>query len=100
MRHDATDAESAMWHLLRHRSLAGFKFRRQVPFQDFILDYVCFDQKIVVKIDGSQHFASERDQRRDNALRAEGFEVLRYWNNDLLQRPASVLEDLFMHLNR
>jgi very-short-patch-repair endonuclease len=98
LRHDATDAETAMWRLLRHRRLAGFKFRRQVPFRSFILDFVCFDSKIIVEIDGSQHFESERDQRRDAALAEQGFRVLRYWNNDVLQRSTSVLEDLLAHL--
>ncbi len=87
-----------MWRLLRHRRLAGLKFRRQVPFQNFILDFVCFDSKVIVEIDGSQHFVSKRDERRDTFLANQGFHVLRYWNNDVLQRPASVLEDIFAHL--
>jgi very-short-patch-repair endonuclease len=98
LRHGATDAETAMWRLLRHRRLAGFKFRRQVPFQGYILDFVCFDRKTVIEIDGSQHFESRADQVRDAALADEGFRVLRYWNNDVLQRPTSVLEDIFAHL--
>jgi very-short-patch-repair endonuclease len=98
LRRDATDVETAMWRLLRDRRLAGFKFRRQVPFQNFILDFVCFDRKTVIEIDGSQHYGSRRDQKRDAALAAEGYRVLRYWNNDVLQRPNSVLEDIFAHL--
>jgi very-short-patch-repair endonuclease len=91
MRQDATDAEATIWRLMRHRRLGGFKFRRQVPFQDFILDFVCFDRKIVVEVDGSQHFESKRDRIRDGILNSEGFKILRYWNNDVLQRPNSVL---------
>jgi len=87
-----------MWQLLRRRRLAGFKFRRQVPFQNYILDFVCFDPKIVIEIDGSHHFDSKRDEKRDAHLQREGFRVLRYWNNDVLQRSASVLEDIFSHL--
>jgi very-short-patch-repair endonuclease len=98
MRRSATDAEMAMWRLLRHRRLAGCKFRRQVPFQGYILDFVCFDRKIVIEIDGSQHFGSKGDEQRDSILSGEGFLVLRYWNNDVLQRPASVLDDIFTHL--
>ena len=86
-----------MWRLLRHRHLAGFKFRRQVPIQGYILDFICFDRKTVIEIDGSQHFESRGDQARDAALADKGFRVLRYWNNDVLQRPASVLEDIFAH---
>ena len=99
MRSGATDAEMAMWRLLRHRRLAGFKFRRQAPFENYILDFVCFDRKIVIEIDGSQHFESARDKKRDAALRNASFRVLRYWSNDVLQRSASVLEDIFAHLS-
>jgi very-short-patch-repair endonuclease len=100
MRHAATEAEAAMWRLLRHRRLVGFKFRRQVPLEGFILDFVCFDRKIVIEVDGSQHYSSQRDHMRDSRLAHEGFQVLRYWNNDVLQRPISVLEDIFEHLTK
>jgi very-short-patch-repair endonuclease len=73
MRRKPTDAETKMWRLLRDRRLAQFKFRRQVPFQDFILDFVCFEKRLAVEIDGSQHAYSERDTAREAALLAEGF---------------------------
>ena len=98
LRQNATDAEAAMWRLLRHRRLVGFKFRRQVPIESFIVDFVCFERKIVIEIDGSQHFSSQRDARRDSVLAREGFRILRYWNNDVLQRSQSVLEDIFAQL--
>ena len=98
MRHAPTDAEAAMWRLLRHRRLAEFKFRRQVPFQSYILDFVCFDKKLVVEVDGSQHALSERDTARDMVLVSEGFRIARYWNNDVLQERSSVLEDLLAKL--
>jgi very-short-patch-repair endonuclease len=86
MRREPTDAEAAMWRLLRNRRLALFKFRRQVPFQAFILDFVCFERRIIIEIDGSQHASSERDLAREAVLMAEGFAIARYWNNDVLQR--------------
>jgi very-short-patch-repair endonuclease len=98
MRRAATDAEGAMWHLLRDRRLSKVKFRRQVPFRNYILDFVCFDQRLVIEIDGSQHADSKRDERRDAVLASEGFRVIRYWNNDVLQRRNTVLEDLFAKL--
>jgi very-short-patch-repair endonuclease len=97
MRREPTDAESKMWWLLRDRRLVGFKFRRQVPFRNYVLDFVCFDRRIVVEVDGSQH-GSKRDQIRDAALAAERFRVMRYWNNDVLQQPRAVLEDLLIKL--
>jgi very-short-patch-repair endonuclease len=98
MRREPTDAEAAMWRLLRDRRLALFKFRRQVPFQNFILDFVCFEKRIIIEIDGSQHASSTHDTARDAVLMAEGFRVARYWNNDVLQRSSAVLEDILAKL--
>ena len=98
MRREPTDAEAAMWRLLRDRRLARFKFRRQVPFQKFILDFVCFEKHVVIEIDGSQHAASERDAARDSILMAEGFQIERYWNNDVLRQPSAVLKDILAKL--
>jgi very-short-patch-repair endonuclease len=98
MRREPTEAEAAMWRLLRDRRLALFKFRRQVPFQNFILDFVCFEKRMIIEIDGSQHASSDRDAARDTVLMAEGFQIARYWNNDVLQRPSAALEDIFAKL--
>jgi very-short-patch-repair endonuclease len=87
-----------MWRLLRDRRFARFKFRRQVPFQNFILDFVCFEKRIIIEIDGSQHALSERDAAKNAVLLAEGFQIARYWNNDVLQRPTAVLEDILAKL--
>ena len=84
--------------LLRDRRLAKFKFRRQVPFQNYIRDFVCFEQRIVIEIDGSQHAESSRDVTREAVLRAEGFRTARYWNNDVLQRRSAVLADILVKL--
>ncbi|CAL8979453.1 hypothetical protein RHODGE_RHODGE_00790 [Rhodoplanes serenus] len=89
-----------MWRLLRNRRLTGLKFRRQVPFRGCILDFVCFDRKLVIEIDGSQHLGSARDEVRDAVLDAEGFVIVRYWNNDVQQRSRSVLEDLLERIAR
>jgi very-short-patch-repair endonuclease len=98
MRREPTNAEAAMWRLLRDRRLAAFKFRRQVPFQNYILDFVCFEQRIVIEIDGSQHASSDRDGTRDAVLMAEDFRTARYWNNDVLQQSNAVLEDILTKL--
>jgi very-short-patch-repair endonuclease len=98
MRREPTDAEAAMWRLLRNRRLALFKFRRQVPFQSFILDFVCFQRRFIIEIDGSQHASRERDASRDAVLIAKGFQIARYWNNDVLPNPSVVLEDIFARL--
>ena len=98
MRREPTDAEAAMWRLLRDRRFALFKFRRQVPFHSLILDFVSFEKRFIVEIDGSQHADSERDAARDAALIAEGFRIARCWNNDVLQQPSAVLEDILAKL--
>jgi very-short-patch-repair endonuclease len=94
-----TDAERALWRLLRDRRLAGYKFRRQVPFQNFVLDFVCYDRRLVVEADGGQHANSPRDRERDAALERDGFAVARYWNNDILVNAEGVLLDLLNRLN-
>jgi very-short-patch-repair endonuclease len=95
MRGAPTDAEIAMWRLLRDRRFSGLKFRRQVPFHNFILDFVSFEQRVVIEVHGSQHMSSSSDAVRNAALAQEGFRVLRYWNNDVLEQPNAVLEDLY-----
>jgi len=98
MRSDATDAERVLWQHLRSHRLAGFKFRRQQPVGPFIVDFVCFASQLVIEVDGGQHLDNEGDRARDAWLRAQGFEVLRFWNNDLMLCTESVLEEILRHL--
>ncbi len=98
MRREPTAAEAAMWQLLRDRRFSHCKFRRQALFQNYILDFVCFERRLVIETDGSQHADAARDLIRDQALASEGFQVVRNWNNDVLQRRTSVMEDIFARL--
>ena len=84
MRADSTKAENVLWQALRNWQLDGLKFKRQVPLDGYILDFVCFDAKLMVEVDGSQHAESERDAARDRHFEAAGFKVLRFWNDDVL----------------
>jgi very-short-patch-repair endonuclease len=68
LRAKATDAEIKLWRLLRSRRLASMKFRRQVPIGPWIVDFVSFEQGLIVEADGSQHAESEDDKRRDYDL--------------------------------
>lgn len=81
-----------MWSLLRDRRLTGFKFRRQAPIGPYIVDFVCYERRLVVELDGSQHAGSASDRVRDAWLEADGFRVLRVWNNQLLAERDAVLE--------
>src|SRR5947209_7414051 len=70
----------------------GHKFKRQVPVGPYIVDFACLGRKLVIEVDGGQHADNARDVRRDAYLRREGFRVLRFWNNDILQDTRGVLE--------
>jgi 2-isopropylmalate synthase len=86
-----TNAERKLWFALRDRRFASFKFRRQVPVGPFIADFVCYDARIVIEVDGGQHADSAVDRRRDNWFGAKGFLVLRFWNNEVLSNLEGVL---------
>ena len=83
MRSDQTDAEHRLWQLIRANRFAGFKFRRQVPIDFYIADFVSFAARLILELDGGQHASSTGDVRRDPYLSSQGFRVLRIWNNDL-----------------
>ena len=94
LRRTGTDAERAMWRLLRDRRLEGVKFRRQVPIGPFVADFASITCRLVVELDGGQHAGSASDARRDAYLIAEGWRVLRFWNNDVMQNRVGVLESI------
>ena len=91
LRLSMTDAERKLWYALRDRRFAGFKFRRQVPVGPFIADFVCFEVRLVIEVDGGQHAESLRDQRRDRWFSANEFHVLRFWNNEVLANLEGVM---------
>ncbi len=78
----------------------GFKFKRQVPIGRYIVDFVCFDKKLVIEVDGGQHADSESDQGRSQWLADQGFHVLRFWNNEVLNNTGGVLEVIVERLAR
>jgi very-short-patch-repair endonuclease len=86
-----TDAERKLWYALRDRRFAGFKFRRQAPIGPFIADFVCFDRRLVIEVDGGQHAGSLRDRQRDRWFAANEFRVLRFWNNEVLSNLDGVM---------
>jgi len=90
MRADATMAENLLWQALRNRQLEGFKFKRQVPLHNYILDFVCFEAQVIVEVDGFQHAENAHDLARDALFRAEGFRILRFWNEDVVKNIDGV----------
>lgn len=92
--------ERRLWYRLRAHRFGGVKFKRQVPIGRYIVDFACMSRKLVLEIDGGQHADSESDRVRDHLLREQGFQVLRFWNNDVLKQTNSVLEVISSALNR
>ncbi len=90
LRKSMTDAERALWRLLRDRRMAGWRFRRQEPIGRYIVDFICFEARLIIEVDGGQHFESESDKTRDVYLQSQHFRVLRFWNNDVLSNPGGV----------
>ena len=100
LRRNMTDAERLLWKRLRGCQVKGYKFRRQHPFNDFILDFVCLEAKLVIEIDGGQHNGSTQDVVRDQVLENAGFRVMRFWNNQVLNEIESVVESIWLELER
>jgi very-short-patch-repair endonuclease len=93
LRKSATRVETILWKQLRAKQIEGLKFRRQQPIGEFIVDFVCFEKKLVIEVDGGQHArAREKDHQRDRKLTEDGYTVLRFWNNEVLENLAGVLE--------
>jgi len=92
LRKNATDCERLLWLHLRAGRLQGFKFKRQQPLGNYIVDFVCFKTRLIVEADGGQHNEQiEYDTHRDDWLRSQDFTVLRFWNNDILANTEGVL---------
>ena len=99
LRTSMTDAERLLWKHLRAHRLSGQKFRRQQPLGPYIVDFVHFNSRLIVEADGGQHNESETDKQRDAWLKEQGFQVLRFWNNEILQNTEAVLEVIFSALD-
>lgn len=91
LRNEPTEAEKRLWPVLRARQ-AGVKFRRQAVIGRYVVDFVCFEKKLVIEVDGGGHCESAGDTVRDEWLKAQGFEVLRFWNNDVLANLEGVFQ--------
>jgi very-short-patch-repair endonuclease len=99
LRAKQTDAERLLWLRLRDRRLNGAKFRRQVPMGSYILDFVCMESKLVIELDGGQHAEQAHyDAVRTDFLKSQGYRVLRFWNNELLENEQGVLTTIVNEL--
>ncbi len=99
MRREPTEAERRLWLALRGRRFLSWKFRRQVPIGPWIADFVCFEARLVIEVDGGQHAENVRDAARDRWFAAEGFRVLRLWNHEVLAASETALDAVFAALS-
>ena len=102
LRKNLTLPEQIIWQVLRNRSFCNKKFRRQVQIDNYIVDFVCYDLNLIIELNGSQHLTEEAvkyDEERTRVLKSRGFNVIRYYNNDVLNNLDEVLEDLYKKLN-
>ena len=97
LRKNSTDAERILWSELRDHRLNGAGFRRQVPIENYIADFICHAARLVIELDGGQHFSDQSEQAdavRSAVIEAKGFQVLRFSNHDVMTNRAGVLETI------
>lgn len=92
LRKTQTDTENKLWYQLRGRRFENLKFRRQYPIKNYIVDFICVDKMLIIELDGGQHAENKNDIIRDNCLKLEGYNILRFWNNDVLKNMEGVLQ--------
>jgi very-short-patch-repair endonuclease len=93
LRKHMTEVERTLWRHLRLRQFGGFKFRRQHPIGQYIVDFVCLEKRLIVEVDGGQHSEQVRyDTERTAWLESQGFSLLRFWNNQVLEETEAVKE--------
>jgi very-short-patch-repair endonuclease len=99
LRRNSTDAEKHLWYNLRANRM-GYKFKRQVPIGSFIVDFLCIEKRLIIELDGGQHQENQAyDAHRSTELSKRGFQVLRFWNHDVLLRSEAVIEMIFKALS-
>ncbi|HET9585035.1 MAG TPA: endonuclease domain-containing protein [Bradyrhizobium sp.] len=97
LRKNSTDAERLLWAALRDHRMNGAGFRRQVPIKNYIADFVCHAAKLVIELDGGQHFSDQsekKDAARSAVIEAQGFKVLRFSNQDVMTNRTGALETI------
>jgi very-short-patch-repair endonuclease len=101
LRNNPTEAERKLWRHLRLRQLGGYKFRRQQPLGNYVVDFVYFEKRLVVEVDGGQYSSQVTyDQKRTTWIEQQGFRVLHFWNNEVMQNIEAVKEAIWQALER
>ena len=101
LRHNQTPAEIKLWRYLRKRQRMGYKFRRQYAIGRYIVDYCALSKKLIIELDGSPHnIQKEYDFERTKFLMSQGYQVLRFWNNDVINNIDEVIKTIDMALSK
>jgi len=101
LRSNMTPQEYKLWQYLRKRSINNYRFRRQFPIKNYIVDFICREKKLIIEIDGSQHNEEKNiqyDSERTLFFEEHGYKVLRFWNKDIDNNIEGVYEEIMKYL--
>lgn len=98
LRRDMTKAEKTLWSHMRGSQLGRYKFVRQFPIGNAVADFACRRVKLVIELDGGHHADSETDKARTKMMEAHGYQVIRFWNNEVLDNIEGVLQSILQEL--
>ena len=101
LRQNSSDAEKYLWYFLRAKRLAGYKFRRQHLIYPFVVDFICLERKLIIELDGGQHAERHQyDSSRTLFLKTRGYQVIRFWNDDVFKETEAVLDKILSILRK
>ena len=101
LRNRMTGAEKVLWEKLRNRQIKGFRFRRQHPINEFVVDFFCYEAKLIIELDGEAHdnpFQAERDEERTNMLKNMGLKEIRFRNEEVFNNLDEVVSKITKNL--
>jgi len=95
LRRNSTMAEKKLWSHLRKRQQCGYKFRRQAPLGDFVVDFICFEAKLIIELDGRDHIDKKHsDFYRTKYLESMGFTIMRFWNYEVFTQTKMIIDKI------